>query len=118
MNVLVIDRVQPFLDAVRRCAAGVEGCIVTTVRGVEAGLRAARVMRPEMVLADHELRTTDGTSVIHALRPLLPEAVLVCLSLGDEGEPCRARWRRSADVCMEKTRLAETLPALLDAARH
>jgi DNA-binding NarL/FixJ family response regulator len=75
-------------------------------------------MRPEMVLADHELRTRDGRSVIPLLRQLLPEATLVCLSLDDEGELARTLWRRSADLCVEKPRLPETLPELLAGASH
>lgn len=118
MNLLVIDPARPFLEAVRHCAAELDGCGVTTAGSAAAALRAASAIRPDIVLADHEVRTDDGRSVIHALRPLLPGALLVCLSLADEGESARARWRESADFCMEKPRLAEALPGLLAAAAH
>ncbi|PWB39528.1 MAG: hypothetical protein C3F19_15450 [Rhodocyclales bacterium] len=118
MRLLVIDPARPFLEAARHCAEEVDGCRVSVADSAEAGLSAARAMRPEMVLADHELRTRDGRSVIPLLRQLLPEATLVCLTLDDEGEPSRALWRRSADVCLEKPRLAEALPELLAGALH
>lgn len=118
MEMLVIDPARPFLEALRHCAAELDGCSVTTAGSAAAALRAALAVRPEIVLADHSMRTHDGRSVIHALRPLLPEAVLVCLTLADEGESARARWRESADFCMEKPRVADALPALLRAAAH
>lgn len=118
MRVLIIDPARPFLEAARHCAEEVDGCRVSVADSVEAGLAAARSMRPEMVLAVHELRTRDGRSVIPLLRQLLPDATLVCLSLDDEGEPACMRWRRSADACLEKPRLAEALPELLAGAAH
>ena len=116
MKLLVIDPARAFLEAVKNCAADAGCRSVITAGNAEEGLRAASAMRPEIVLADLDLRTAEGKSVIHALRPLLPGAVLVCLSLDDEGEMSRARWRTIADICVEKPRLAETLPALLEAA--
>lgn len=113
MRMLIIDRNRSFLEAVRHCVAGLPDCRVTTATSPEAGLRAARAMRPEIVLADDELRTAAGQPVVRALRPLLPEAVLVCLSL--DGGSLR---ERSADVCLDKPRLAETLPPLLATLRH
>lgn len=118
MRLLIIDSARPFLEAVRRCAVDIEGCSVSTADSAEMGLRAASAIRPEMVLADHALRTHEGHSVIPLLRQLLPETTLVCLSLVDEGEPARALWRRSADVCVEKPRLTEALPELLAGAMH
>ncbi len=118
MRLLIIDSAPPFLEAARHCAEDAGDCRVSTADSAEAGIRAARAMRPDIVLADHELRTRDGRSVIPLLRQLLPEATLVCLSLGDEGEPARALWRRSADVCLEKPRLVEALPDLLAGIPH
>lgn len=118
MRLLVIDSARSLLEAVRHCVADVAGCSVTTAEDAEAGLRAARAIRPEMVLADHELKTREGHSLIPALRQLLPGATLVCLSLDEEGGRCRALWGRSANFCMLKPQLAEALPALLTEAVH
>ncbi len=118
MRLLVIDSARPFLEAVRHCIAELEGCSVTTAASAEAGLRAARAIQPEMVLADTELRTRDGRSVIPALRGLLPGTKLVCLSLDEECALCRALWCRSADYCVKKPQLAEALPALLAEVAH
>ncbi|MDT3736390.1 MAG: response regulator [Denitratisoma sp.] len=118
MRLLIIDAARPFLEAARHCAEDAGDCRVSTAVSAEAGIRAARAMRPDIVLADHELRTRDGRSVIPLLRQLLPEATLVCLTLDDEGEAARALRRRNADVCLEKPRLAEALPELLAGALH
>lgn len=114
MVLLVIDRSHSFLQAVSRCAAMLEGCRVSIACGTEAGMRAALTIRPDVILTDHTLRSADGVPLLRRLRPLLPEATLVCLVLGAEEKHFDALWQASADLCVRKPQLPASLGAILE----
>jgi signal transduction histidine kinase/CheY-like chemotaxis protein len=107
LEVLVLDD-EPHIRLAMKSLLEEMGCRATVAESAEEAVNAARITRPELVLADLRLRGANGIEAIRAIRALYPGMPALLLS-GDIA-PERLREAETAGIALlHKPVPAETL---------
>jgi DNA-binding NarL/FixJ family response regulator len=86
-NVLIVDDQEPFREAARLVVELTDGFdVVGEAESGEAGVAAARELRPDLVLMDVNLGDIDGTEATRRILAELPETVVFLVSTYEPAE--------------------------------
>ncbi len=122
MSVLLVDD-NPYVLALLTRALAVQGADAVRVVGAVVGGRGAVAqawrLRPDVVLVDLTLPEVTGLQLLPRLRRMLPDAILIALSLLGRPAERDAAVAAGADGFVSKTRLGrDLLPTIQRLAAH
>ena len=116
ISVLVVDDSPRFLERAVEFLKGYEELeVVGTASDGPAGLELARQLKAQVIVLDLCMPGISGVEMIPRFRELLPEAVIVAVSLWDEATYGDMALRSGAHAFVDK---AEMGTALLPAIRR
>jgi two-component system nitrate/nitrite response regulator NarL len=111
-SVLLVDHNPHFLRVLDRfLAASGDGAVQvvgSVVGGRDAIAQAAR-LRPDVILLDLKMPDMPGLRLLPQLRTMLPDAMLIALTLMESDEYREDAWAAGADAFVAKARLESDL---------
>src|SRR5207237_9793567 len=88
IRVLIVDDQEPFREAARMVVDVTDDFeVVGEAESGEAGVTAARELRPDLVLMDVNLGDIDGTEATRRILPEMPDTVVFLVSTSKPDEP-------------------------------
>lgn len=111
-TILIVDDYAPFRQMARSLLDNEGFNVVGEAESGAAALRAARELRPEIVLLDIQLPDFDGFEVAERLRELDPAPIVILISSRDEYAPLIAKSSARAFVLKDELS-GETLASAL-----
>jgi two-component system OmpR family response regulator len=113
-SVLLVDDDPRFLQIAAEYLRGYDEIgAVSTAEGGETAIAAARELRPQVILIDLIMPGLNGLGALPRLRALIPEAVIIALSVATAEAYRLAALAAGADEFVPKARLHNgLLPAI------
>jgi len=116
LSVLLVDGNPHFLRVLDRFLAadgdGAVRVVGSVVGGRDAVTQAAR-LQPDVILVDLKMPDVPGLQLLPELRTMLPDAILIALTLMEPDECREDAWAAGADAVVSKASLAyDLLPTI------
>ena len=116
VSVLLVDDSQRFLDIATnflRVSSRSEVSVVGRAQGGREALTKAQQLRPQVILIDLAMPDLPGLEAIPRLRTMLPDAVIIALTMMDQKSYQEAALEAGADEFVSKDMMgAQLLPAI------
>jgi len=119
ISVMLVDDNPIFLKAATQFLEAHESVVVVgTADGGEEALKKAQELRPQVILIDLAMPRVPGLEVIPRLRGLLPEVVIVALTVMNANSFRQAALKAGADEFIPKSAMrTDLLPTIRRLAR-
>jgi CheY-like chemotaxis protein len=111
-RIAIVDDSAVMRDAIKSLLASSPRWIVCEAASHPEALRVCQEVKPDLILIDLSLGSGSGLSTARALRQSVPGAKIIIMSAQDRALLAEMKGTFGFE-CVEKSDLADTLPALL-----